>query len=221
MDAVRRTQFEKSTPPPPVRRNIEAENIRELFDKLEDMPGTSTGNQTLASLASRPAHRSDSLPSRFADMPLIKADSTQWFGPGKAIDADSRNMRKAVHDWARTAFPQGTTVANADTGWRVQVTPSGIKASLHHGYDELLTRSVPFIPQIIEGGIHLDSIEKKPGLMSHIFANKIRLDGQDYVVGFVLREDRTGNRFYDHELTKIISPDWLVPGHPSIEHSTG
>ena len=217
MDAVRRTQFERSTPPPPVRRNIEAENIRELFDKLEDMPGTSTGSQALASLASRPARRPDSLPSRFADMPLIEADSTPWFGPGKAIDADSRNMRKAVHDWARTAFPQGTTVANADTGWRVQVTPSGIKASLHHGYDELLARSVPFIPQIIEGGIHLDSIEKKPGLMSHIFANKIRLDGQDYVVGFVLREDRTGNRFYDHELTKIISPDWLVPGHPSNE----
>ena len=176
-----------------------------------------TDSQVLASLASRPARRPDSLPSRFADMPLIKADSTQWFGPGKAIDADSRNMRKAVHDWARTAFPQGTTVANADTGWRVQVTPSGIKASLHHGYDELLARSVPFIPQIIEGSIHLDSIEKKPGLMSHIFANKIRLDGQDYVVGFVLREDRTGNRFYDHELTKIISPDWLVPGHPSNE----
>ncbi len=149
------------------------------------------------------------LPSRFADMPLIEADSTQWFGPGKAIDADSRNMRKAVHDWARTAFPQGTTVANADTGWGVQVTPRGITKTLSHGYDELLACSVPFIPQIIESGIHLDSIEKKPGLMSHIFANKIRLDGQDYVVGFVLREDVNGNRFYDHELTKIISPDSL------------
>lgn len=175
-----------------------------------------TDSQALASLASRPARRPDSLPSRFADMPTIEADSTQWFGPGKAIDADSRNMRKAVHDWARTAFPQGTTVANADTGWRVQVTPSGIKASLHHGYDELLARSVPFIPQIVESGIHLDSIEKKPGLMSHIFANKIRLDGQDYVVGFVLREDDNGNRFYDHELTKIISPDWLKPG-PALQ----
>lgn len=161
------------------------------------------------------------LPSRFADMPLIEADSTQWFGPGKAIDADSRNMRKAVHDWARTAFPQGTTVANADTGWGVQVTPSGIKASLHHGYDELLARSVPFIPQIIEGGIHLDSIEKKPGLMSHIFANKIRLDGQDYVVGFVLREDKMGNRFYDHELTEIINPDWLKPGRDTSEEALG
>ena len=175
-----------------------------------------TDSQVLASLASRPARRPNSLPSRFADMPTIEADSTQWFGPGKAIDADSRNMRKAVHDWARTAFPQGTTVANADTGWRVQVTPSGIKASLHHGYDELLARSVPFIPQIIESGIHLDSIEKKPGLMSHIFANKIRLDGQDYVVGFVLREDDNGNRFYDHELTEIISPDWLKPG-PALQ----
>lgn len=175
-----------------------------------------TDSQALASLASRPARRPYSLPSRFADMPTIEADSTQWFGPGKAIDADSRNMRKAVYDWARTAFPQGTTVANADTGWRVQVTPSGIKASLHHGYDELLARSVPFIPQIVESGIHLDSIEKKPGLMSHIFANKIRLDGQDYVVGFVLREDDNGNRFYDHELTKIISPDWLKPG-PALQ----
>ncbi|WP_162273850.1 PLxRFG domain-containing protein [Desulfovibrio piger] len=176
-----------------------------------------TDSQALASLASRPARRPDSLPSRFADMPTIEADSTQWFGPGKAIDADSRNMRKAVYDWARTAFPQGTTVDNADTGWRVQVTPSGIKASLHHGYDELLARSVPFIPQIIEGGIHVDSIRKTPQLLSHIFAGKIRLDEQDYVVGFVLREDVNGNRFYDHELTKIISPDWLKPGHPSSE----
>lgn len=176
-----------------------------------------TDSQALASLASRPARRPDSLPSRFADMPTIEADSTQWFGPGKAIDADSRNMRKAVYDWARTAFPQGTTVDNADTGWRVQVTPSGIKASLHHRYDELLARSVPFIPQIIEGGIHVDSIRKTPQLLSHIFAGKIRLDEQDYVVGFVLREDVNGNRFYDHELTKIISPDWLKPGHPSSE----
>lgn len=169
----------------------------------------------------QPSAEARDLKQRFADMPMIEADSTQWFGPGKAIDADSRNMRKAVHDWARTAFPQGTTVANADTGWGVQVTPSGIKASLHHGYDELLARSVPFIPQIIEGGIHLDSIEKKPGLMSHIFANKIRLDGQDYVVGFVLREDDNGNRFYDHELTEIIDPDWLKPGRDTSEEALG
>ena len=64
-------------------------------------------------------------------------------------------------------------------------------------------------PKLVETGIHLDSVEKKAGLTSHIFANKIRLDGKDYVVGFVLREDGNGNRFYDHELTEIIDPNSL------------
>ena len=160
------------------------------------------------------------LRQRFAAMPLIEADSTQWFGPGRAIDAapltetpeQAKTLREAVKVWARERFPNGTTTTNVDTGWDVQITPKGVRDSLSHGFDALLARSVPFIPQIIESGIHLDSIEKKPGLMSHIFANKIRLDGQDHVVGFVLREDGNGNRFYDHELTKIISSDQLVPG---------
>ena len=168
----------------------------------------------------QPSAEARDLKQRFADMPLIEADSTQWFGPGKAIDAASltetpeqaKTLREAVKAWARERFPKGTSTTNVDTGWDVQITPKGVRDSLSHGFDALLARSVPFIPQIIESGIHLDSIEKKPGLMSHIFANKIRLDGQDYVVGFVLREDGNGNRFYDHELTKIISSDQLVPG---------
>lgn len=168
----------------------------------------------------QPSAEARDLKQRFAAMPLIEADSTQWFGPGRAIDAapltetpeQAKTLREAVKVWARERFPNGTTTTNVDTGWDVQITPKGVRDSLSHGFDALLARSVPFIPQIIESGIHLDSIEKKPGLMSHIFANKIRLDGQDYVVGFVLREDGNGNRFYDHELTKIISSDQLVPG---------
>lgn len=168
----------------------------------------------------QPSAEARDLKQRFAAMPLIEADSTQWFGPGRAIDAapltetpeQAKTLREAVKVWARERFPNGTTTTNVDTGWDVQITPKGVRDSLSHGFDALLARSVPFIPQIIESGIHLDSIEKKPGLMSHVFANKIRLDGQDYVVGFVLREDGNGNRFYDHELTKIISSDQLVPG---------
>lgn len=165
------------------------------------------------------------LPSRFADMPMIEADSTQWFGEGKDLPAipveeldagQKKQLRDSVQVWAKQHFGTDTLVSNADRGWNVHITAKGIKDTLHHGFDPLLAKSVPFIPQIIEGGIHLDSIEKKPGLMSHIFANKIRLDGQDYVVGFVLREDDNGNRFYDHELTEIISPDWLKPG-PALQ----
>lgn len=173
----------------------------------------------------QPSAEARDLKQRFGAMPLIEADSTQWFGPGRAIDAaplaetpeQAKTLREAVKAWARERFPKGTTTRNVDTGWDVQITPKGVRDSLSHGFDALLARSVPFIPQIIESGIHVDSIRKTPQLLSHIFAGKIRLDGQDYVVGFVLREDVNGNRFYDHELTEIISPDWLVPGHPSNE----
>lgn len=163
------------------------------------------------------------LASRFADMPMIDADSSAWFGEGKAIEADKKKLRSNLKEWARKNFSKDTSVSNADTGWEVLVTPRSIEKSLSHGFDELLARSVPFISQIIEGGIHIASIEKKPGLMSHIFANKIRLDGRDYVVGFVLREDVNGNRFYDHELTEIINPDSLnadrLPGKGSEVHA--
>lgn len=114
-----------------------------------------------------------------------------------------------------------TAVVNVDTGWEVRIAPGGIKSSLRHGYDELPARFMPFIPPIVEGGIHLDSREKKPGLLSHIFANRLRLDGQEYVVDFVLREDRRGNRFYDHELPEIINPDGLKPGSDTSEEALG
>ena len=161
------------------------------------------------------------LASRFADMPMIDADSSAWFGEGKAIEADKKKLRSNLKEWARKNFSKDTSVSNADTGWEVLVTPRSIEKSLSHGFDELLARSVPFIPQIIEGGIHVASIEKKPGLMSHIFANKLKLDGQTYVVGFVLREDRTGNRFYDHELTEIINPDSLILSRDTSEEALG
>ena len=173
-------------------------SLRSLLEAVND----SEGNRFF-----QRQRRQPSLPQRFAEMPGIEADSSQWFGEGKAIAADGQNTRKAVVDWARSAFPQGMTIRNADQNWAVQVTPNGIKSSLHHGYNDLLARSVPFIPQIVESGIHVDSIRKTAQLMSHIFANKIRLDGKAYVVGFVLREDINGNRFYDHELTEIIDPD--------------
>lgn len=159
------------------------------------------------------------LASRFADMPMIEADSSAWFGEGKAIEADRRNLRKALLEWAKGRFPNGATVKNADQGWDVQVTPRGITKTLSHGYDETLARSVPFIPQIIETGIYVAKGKTENGMKTHIFANKLLLDGKDYVVGFVLREDQNGQRFYDHELTEIINPDSLNPASPSKEEA--
>ena len=151
----------------------------------------------------------NALAARFASMPLIEADSSLWFGPGKAVDANKRNMRKAVQAWSKTRFPQGSTFHNQDRGWDVQISPRGITKTLSHGFDETLARSIPFIPQIVESGIYIADGKIEHGMQTHIFANKINLDGQEYVVGFVVREDQNGRRFYDHELTEIIDPGSL------------
>ena len=187
--------------------NPKSKRIVKLGEYSEELP-VIQDNETSGQVLYQPAGMKPSLPQRFAELPGVEADSSQWFGEGKAIESKGKDRLKALQQWAKTKFSQGTALKNADTGWDVQVTPNGIKSSLHHGYDDLLARSVPFIPQIIESGIHVDSIRKTPRLMSHIFANKIRLDGKDYVVGFVVREDGNGNRFYNHELTEIIDPDW-------------
>lgn len=151
----------------------------------------------------------NALAARFASMPLIEADSSLWFGPGKAVDANKRNMRKTVQAWSKTRFPQGSTFHNQDRGWDVQISPRGITKTLSHGFDETLARSIPFIPQIVESGIYIADGKIEHGMQTHIFANKINLDGQEYVVGFVVREDQNGRRFYDHELTEIIDPGSL------------
>jgi len=151
----------------------------------------------------------NSLAERFAGMPMIEADSSLWFGPGKAIDANRRDMRKAVQTWSKTRFPQGLAFHNQDRGWDVQVSPRGITKTLSHGFDETLARSIPFIPQIVESGIYIADGKIEHGMQTHIFANKINLDGHEYVVGFVVREDQNGRRFYDHELTEIIDPGSL------------
>ena len=178
--------------------------LRSLLEDVNDSEGRRFFQPPLR--AEEPTRKAHSLPQRFAALPVVEADSSQWFGKGKEIEADKKNLRKNLKEWAKENFSRDTAASNADTGWEVQVTAKGVKNSLAHGFNATLARSVPFIPQIIEGGIHVDSIRKTPRLMSHIFANKIKLDGQDYVVGFVVREDANGNRFYDHELTEIIDP---------------
>ena len=100
---------------------------------------------------------------------MIQADSSRFFGSGKAIDGDVGNRRKAIQDRVKMNFPEEARYENAYTGMKnIQITPKGVKDTLSHGYDELLTRSVPFISQIIESGIDT-SEEKRQIDLKHIF----------------------------------------------------
>jgi len=64
------------------------------------------------------------------------------------------------------------------------------------------------VPDLIRDGIFLETIPE-PGTkqVSHIFAAKATIDGVQYAVCFVVREDRNGRRYYDHSLTKTETLD--------------
>jgi len=50
------------------------------------------------------------------------------------------------------------------------------------------------------------------------FASKLILDGKPMVVGFVVKEDMNGRRFYDHELTEIENLEGLQPAPGATAH---
>lgn len=157
------------------------------------------------------------LADRFAAMQPVIAKISDFFGEGKAIHAPLEQRRDALKKWAKDTFTNETQEKNGDTGWDIFITPRGISKTLSHGYDDLLATSVPFVPEIVRSGIYVTKGKISGGMQTHIFANKIDLDGKGYVVGFVVREDQHGRRFYDHELTEIITPDSLNPASPSNE----
>ena len=168
----------------------------------------------------RQASRPD-LTVRFGGMPAIQLNTSDYFGEGKQFSAIPEGAltrermaawRSKAKAWAKENLGSDNTETNKETGWNVIYNHKSVKNTLSHGLEPELIKSIPAIPEIIRTGMYLDSIKKNSRLMSHFFANKITIDKKEYVVGFVVREDGNGNRFYDHELTEIINPDWLVPG---------
>jgi hypothetical protein len=64
------------------------------------------------------------------------------------------------------------------------------------------------IPDLIRDGVFLETQPRNDqGLLSYIFAAKSTVDGKPYVIGFVVREDVNGRRYYDHSLTEITALD--------------
>jgi len=68
-------------------------------------------------------------------------------------------------------------------------------------------QSILVIPELIQNGIYLESDKAhnpdQIKMTSHFFAAKVEIDGKAITVGFVIKEDTNGKRFYDHELTEI------------------
>ncbi|MDR2592034.1 MAG: hypothetical protein LBC59_04435 [Chitinispirillales bacterium] len=95
---------------------------------------------------------------------------------------------------------------NEHTGWGdIAVTKRGIEDSLQHFSGPEKVQSFAALPEMIRNGILVATNPGKSyqtGMKKHIFAARVNIGDKSKLVGFVISEDGSGRRFYNHELTK-------------------
>jgi hypothetical protein len=102
---------------------------------------------------------------------------------------------------------------NGDRGWGdISITERGVQDSLAHWSGPEKVQVFAALPDMISGGIYTGTTSGKThqqNMKRHIFASKVNVGGKSLLVGFVISEDASGRRFYDHELAEINNLDGL------------
>ena len=107
---------------------------------------------------------------------------------------------------------------NYETGWdNITVNRSSVKSVTHHGAGIGKIALLEAVPDLIKNGIYLETNPKNDyDLVSHIFAGKATIDGVPYAVSYIVREDGSGRRYYDHSLIKIEALDHINGQAPTL-----
>ena len=150
---------------------------------------------------------------KFEKAPTLEATTDEI----KALDK-SEGVSKALIDWATKKGILGDH-ANEDTGWgEIEITRSSVRNVIGHNAGDGKLAILGVAPDLIKTGIYLETTERnEKGHVSHIFAGKVKVDGEQYAVGFAITEDVNGRRYYNHEMTEIekalggIWPDKASP----------
>lgn len=112
--------------------------------------------------------------------------------------------RKAV-EWVRSKLVD--PIKNASTRWDIIVTPKGVEDALWHGSGPEKIQAVAAVPDLLKTAVLLGSSPDVRGrpLTYHVFGAPLEIGQRKFIAGLVVREDHTGRRFYDHELSTIES----------------
>ena len=133
----------------------------------------------------------------------ITGNEIELFAQGKSL----REIRESMPDWAREHGITGEH-ENDDTGWDdVIVSRQGIRDSMEHGAHEEKIKAVAALPQLIKHGIYLHSEPahntRQIGMTSHFFAAKLDIGEKPFTIGYIIKEDMNGRRFYNHEMESL------------------
>ena len=117
-------------------------------------------------------------------------------GPGE--------FTKRLVEWAhdKGLFDKFT---NLDSGMdNIEFNAASVRSVKQHNAGDRKLAILQAAPELIKHGIYLESTKRnEQGLVSHIFAGKVKIDESENVVGFVIREDVNGRRYYDHRVVYL------------------
>lgn len=156
----------------------------------------------------------------------------EWFGDWEKV-ARIEKLRKAkivaisgneiepsddLRQYKKNALEYGKKLqghyVNKDTGRSVHLQRGrkngGVNEVLQHDYKNVEhLQSISAIPQIIEEGIYIDSeankdIAKHPNVSEYQhYVCGLKISDEDYTVHSIVAVDNNGERYYDHNLTRI------------------
>jgi len=121
---------------------------------------------------------------------LVNSGEVRTLGHGNGF-------KDRVIDWLTEKGVLGN-YRNKDKGWGIAFRRKNARNVLGHWAGEGKVALLEHVPKLIERGVFLETTPQNDRLDSHIFAAKATIDGKPYVVGFVVRSDVNGNRYYDH-----------------------
>jgi hypothetical protein len=142
---------------------------------------------------------------------ITGAEIFEWKEP-----LNMRDIRSKIVPWMEEQGYFRKDYANDDTGWdNVAITRNGIINSIAHGSGPEKIQTFAALPEMIKNGVLIvtkpSDKQKLWNIIEHIFAAKVDIGNNSKLVGFVVKEDSNGRRFYDHELTEIKNLDGLTP----------
>jgi len=152
---------------------------------------------------------------------IIGNEIFEWVEP-----LNMREIRAKVIPWMETQGYFREDYVNDDTGWdNIAITQNGIINCIAHGSGPEKIQAFAAMPEMIRNGILIrtrpSDKEGQRDMKEHIFAAKVDIGDKSKLVGFVIKEDSNGRRFYDHELTEIKNLDGLTPQAGAAGLDTG
>jgi len=162
--------------------------------------------------------------AKFDALPVARITGDEIFTWVEPLNM--REIRATVIPWMETQGYFRDDYVNDYTGWDdIAITRNGVEESLQHFSGPEKIQAFAALPEMLKNGILIrtrpSDKEGQRDMKEHIFAAKVDIGSKHKLVGFVVKEDSNGRRFYDHELTEMKNLDGLSPHAGAAGLNTG